>query len=147
MNLNLEKAKMLAWQKEALKNQHRQLQQGTQCGAEALLKGVRRGNHGKRSPRGGANRPADKRDNHKGRGQPQNCKRCGRDMHPRDRCPAKDVKCMRGKHKLRTLITFATYCFSSGRSISIEQVYSRIIGPAKQRLRVKWQADVPLTYK
>ena len=39
--LTLEKAKKLARQKEAVKDQHRQLQQGTQRGAEALLEEVR----------------------------------------------------------------------------------------------------------
>ena len=52
--LTLEKAKKLARQKEAVKDQYRQLQKGTQRGAEALLEGVRRGIHGKRSSRGEA---------------------------------------------------------------------------------------------
>ena len=50
------------------------------------------------------NRPADKRDN---RNKGRSCKHCGRDMHPRDRCPAKNAKRMKCKHKGH----FAAYCF------------------------------------
>ena len=51
---------------------------------------------GTRSPRGGANRPADKCDN---------CNNVvvGTCIPCRDRCPAKDAKCMKCKHNAAVL--------------------------------------------
>jgi hypothetical protein len=98
--LTLEQAKKSARQKEAVKDQQKQLQGGQ----EASLAGI--------TKRGGGARRVNHKDKKvspqvKGKGKPQ-CRRCGKDPHPVDSCPAKDAACRKCGKKGH----FASQCFS-----------------------------------
>ena len=93
--LTLEKAKKAVRQREAVHEQQRELKgKGT---VSSKLDALRSGSPGtRRSPRQrGSSQPS-----RGGRtGKTQQCMRCGKDAHPRDKCPAKDAECYRCKKK------------------------------------------------
>ena len=104
-DLTLEKAKKSVRQKEAVKEQHLQLLgEGTKKDPIVLdeVKGRQRP-----PKRGGAARPQAKAYAHGASAKPQ-CKRCGQERHPPDKCPAKSATC----HKCNRKGHFSAQCFS-----------------------------------
>ena len=97
-DLTLEKAKKTIRQREAVQEQQRELK-GSETKSLDALKGSNR--IGNRRPRNNAGR--GKSGNYKTRNSPttppKTCTRCGKDPHPRDKCPAKDAECYRCRKK------------------------------------------------
>ena len=108
-DLTLEKAKTTIRQSEAMRESQRVLQESGSSGDDPInVDGI----HAK-SRRGGQHVPPRK-DHSKKSSQrsgvqgKKHCFRCGRDAHPRDKCPAKDASC----YKCGKTGHFSTVCHS-----------------------------------
>ena len=135
--LTLDKAKKTVRQKEAVKDQAKQLH-GRH---EATLEGIRF--RGKGPRRGGV---SGKQGGYpKGKLKPQ-CKRCGKDWHQLDKCSARDAICHKCSHKGH----FAAQCFSkttaatSTHEISIESAF---LGALSTKNESQWTATVAVEDK
>ena len=97
-DLTLEKAKKRIRQREAVQEQQQLLKGGTSSTLEEI-----------RSHRGGfKNRPRAKPSPK----HPKQCTRCGKELHSRDKCPARDVTC----HRCQKKGHYSTQCYSKGTS-------------------------------
>ena len=93
-DLTLEKAKKRIRQREAVQEQQQLLKGGTSSTLEEI-----------RSHRGGfKNRPRAKPSPK----HPKQCTRCGKELHSRDKCPARDVTC----HRCQKKGHYSTQCYS-----------------------------------
>ena len=150
--LTLEKAKTAIRQREAVKEQHQQLQGG----AAATLESVKQWNKGANSAgrrasssrrptpgnRQGANQGANQ-----GAGQLKGnrCTRCGRPRHQRgEKCPAAEVIC----HRCNKKGHFKAQCFSknvsSANEVSLETAYLDTMTTGQQS---SWTAKVKIEGK
>lgn len=106
-DLTLEKAKKAVRQKEAVKEQHLQLRGDGTNKDPIVLDAV----NGQRPPakKGGA-KPGYRKGGNQNTsvGVKPQCKRCGRERHPTDKCPAKNATC----HKCNRKGHFSAQCFS-----------------------------------
>ena len=105
-DLTLEKAKKVIRQQEAVHQQQETLKGSSVSKGdldEARFSGCYRGKsgHGTREP-GPSRRESHKRCNKK------RCTRCGKEQHPREKCPAKDSIC----HKCNRKGHYATQCYA-----------------------------------
>ena len=92
-DLTLEKAKKAVRQREAVQDQQRELDGADPRKLESLH--TNRGN--RRRQRGRSSGYTGKPKNNSS--TPGSCTRCGKDAHPRDKCPAKDAECHKCKKK------------------------------------------------
>jgi len=131
--LTLEKAKKLARQKEAVKDQHKQLRQG----AEALLESVRQQGSGYHKPAWQSDKSAGGQlSQPKGRKISQHCTRCGKSKHQHDRCPARNATCMKCRKKGH----FAAQCFSKATDeLSLDAAF---LGTLSSNSTSKWTAEI-----
>jgi NTP pyrophosphatase (non-canonical NTP hydrolase) len=91
-NLTLETAKKAIRQREAVKEQQKELSTSTAtCINEVHSNHRQVSRNSTGTPRSGAGRPTNFINTH----TPNKCTRCGKEAHKREFCPAKDAKCYR----------------------------------------------------
>lgn len=112
LNLTLEKAKKAIRQREAVKEQQRELTTTEANVAEVRFKSFRKkpaktssANHPVQTPQ--MNKQRHKHYNDP-RQQQRSCTRCGKGAHKKESCPAKDAKC----HRCGKIGHFSVCCFT-----------------------------------
>ena len=88
--LTLEKAKTKARQREAVGEQQKALKGASAGGDSPSLEEIQ----SRRWQRGPGTKKQPRRKSHTHK-EANKCTRCGREPHPRDRCPAKDAECLK----------------------------------------------------
>ena len=113
--LTLEKAKKTVRKKEAVKEQHLQLRGEGTTKDPIVLDEVK----GRTPPfKKGAARPPPRKWGSHGTTTKPRCKRCGRDQHPPDKCPARNASC----HKCNRKGHFSSQCFSKTAAVSTNEL-------------------------
>ena len=132
--LTLEKAKKAARQKEAVNDQHKQMQGGQETTLAAIK---RRPSHPRR---GGLHqhKQATPSGNPRGASKAKQCKRCGRGQHPLDRCPARDAICHKCNHKGH----FASQCLTKSTTGTDEVTLDTAFVGAVSTNQKCWQATL-----
>lgn len=141
VDLTLEKAKKIVRQKEAVREQHSQLQGKGTKKDPIVLEEVR---HKPQTRKGGAsckraNKTPQEAGSHSAKPQ---CGRCGKDKHPYDKCPAKGAICRRCNRKGH----FEAQCFSKTAAASTDElsVESAFLDTVATKQECSWSVTLLL---
>ena len=135
--LTLEKAKKVVRQKEAVKEQQVQLGLGTKKDP-IVLDEVRCAP----TPKGAARTPTTRGSQGTTKAQNPQCKRCGRERHPAEKCPAKNATCYKCNRKGHC----SPQCFSKTSAATTHEVSldTAFLGVVASQQDPAWTATVLL---
>ena len=139
--LTLDEAKRKIRQREAVIEQRKELHQDGRVGSQATLEEVKTNRSQIRGGTGGRREGRNAHSCHKDKPQ---CKRCGNDTHPPDKCPAKGATC----HKCGKKGHFSKKCFTktgaSTRELSLDSAFLGTLGASDPQA---WTVNVGIANK